>query len=70
MAENSHQMNSKSYAKTRGLRGSCPLHNNPQQNGIAERKNRTVMEAARAMVHDEYLAMHLWAEAARTLVYV
>ena len=28
------------------------------------------MEAARAMVHDQDLAMHLWAEAARTTVYV
>ena len=26
MVENSHQMNSKSYAKTLGLRGSYPLH--------------------------------------------
>ena len=25
MVENSHQINSKSYAKTQGLRGSCPL---------------------------------------------
>ena len=25
---------------------------NPQQNGIAERKNKTIMEAARAMLHD------------------
>ena len=43
---------------------------NPQQNGIAERKNRTIMEAARAMLHDQDLPMHLWAEAARTTVYV
>ena len=28
------------------------------------------MEAARAMLHDQYLPMHLWAEAARTTVYV
>ena len=28
------------------------------------------MEAARAMLHDQYLPMHLWAEAARTIVYV
>src|SRR5713101_5802207 len=28
------------------------------------------MEAARAMLHDQYLPMHLWAEAARTMVYV
>ena len=28
---------------------------NPQQNGIAEWKNRTMMEAARAMLHDQDL---------------
>ena len=28
------------------------------------------MEAARAMLHDQYLPMHLWAEAARTAVYI
>ena len=43
---------------------------NPQQNGVAERKNTTIMEAARAMLHDHDLPMHLWAEADRTVVYV
>ena len=28
------------------------------------------MEAARAMLHDQDLPMHLWVEAARTIVYV
>ena len=28
------------------------------------------MEAAREMLHDQYLPMHLWAEDARTTVYV
>ena len=28
------------------------------------------MEVARAMLHDQYLPMHLWVEATRTLVYV
>ena len=28
------------------------------------------MEAARAMLHDQYLPMHLWAEAAKIVVYV
>ena len=41
---------------------------NPQQNGIVERKNRTIMEAARAMLHDQDFPMHLWAEATRTTV--
>jgi transposase InsO family protein len=35
----------------------------PQQNGVAERKNRTIMEAVKTMTHDQYLPMHLWAEA-------
>ena len=43
---------------------------NPQQNGVAERKNRTIMEAARAMLHDQDLPMHLWVEAPRIAVYV
>ena len=43
---------------------------NPQENGIAEWKNRTIMEAARAMIHDQDIPMHLWAEAAITMVYV
>ena len=43
---------------------------NPQQNGIVEQKNRTIMEATRAMLHDRDLPMHLWAEAARTTVYL
>ena len=29
-----------------------------------------IMEAARAMLHDQYLPMHIWAEAAITTVYV
>jgi transposase InsO family protein len=38
----------------------------PQQNGVAERKNRTIMEAVKTMIHNQDLPMHLWAEAART----
>jgi hypothetical protein len=43
---------------------------NPQQHGVAERKNRTIMEAMETMIHDQYLPMHLWAEATRTTIYV
>ena len=38
--------------------------------GLQKKKNRTIMEAARAMFHDQDLPMHLWVEAARTAVYV
>ena len=28
---------------------------NPQQNGVAERKNRTIMEAMKTMIYDQYI---------------
>ena len=43
---------------------------NPQQNGVAERKNQTIVEAAKAMIHDQTLPMFLWVEASRTTIYV
>jgi transposase InsO family protein len=43
---------------------------NPQQNGVAARKNITIMEALKTMIHDQDMSMHLWAKVARTTVYV
>ena len=60
----------KELCKDSGIKRDLSTPYNPQQNGIAERKNRTIMEATRAMLHDQDLPMHLWAEAAKTTVYV
>nr|GEU82249.1 hypothetical protein [Tanacetum cinerariifolium] len=38
----------------------------PQQNGIAERKNKTLIEAARTMLTDLLLPISFWAEAVNT----
>jgi transposase InsO family protein len=43
---------------------------NPQKNGVAERKNRSIIEATKVMIHDQNLLMILWAEASMTVVYV
>jgi transposase InsO family protein len=43
---------------------------NPQQNGVAERKNRSIVEATKAMIHDQNLPMILWVEASMIVVYV
>jgi hypothetical protein len=41
-----------------------------QQNGVAEQKNRTILEAVKTMIHDQDLLMCLWAEATMIAVYV
>nr|GEU55190.1 putative ribonuclease H-like domain-containing protein [Tanacetum cinerariifolium] len=38
----------------------------PQQNGIAERKNRTLIEAARTILEDSLLPIPFWAEVVNT----
>jgi transposase InsO family protein len=42
----------------------------PQQNGVVERKNRTLQEMARTMIHKNNLAKYIWAEAVNTTCYV
>nr|GEX22623.1 retrovirus-related Pol polyprotein from transposon TNT 1-94 [Tanacetum cinerariifolium] len=43
---------------------------NPQQNGIAKRKNRTLIEVARTILADSLLPIPFWAEAVNTACYV
>ena len=42
----------------------------PQQNGVAERMNRTLVEAVRSMLSDAKLPRKFWAEALSTAVYL
>jgi transposase InsO family protein len=41
-----------------------------EQNGVAERVNRTIIGRAKAMLYGAQLPLFLWAEAARTAVYI
>jgi transposase InsO family protein len=58
------------YCKDVGIKRELTTPYNPQQNGVAERKNRTIMEAVKTMIHDQDLPMCVWAKAAKTIVYV
>nr|GEY23591.1 hypothetical protein [Tanacetum cinerariifolium] len=42
----------------------------PQQNGVAERKNKTLIKAARTMLADSFLPNTFWDEAVSTACYV
>lgn len=43
---------------------------NSQQNGVAKRKNKSILEASKAMIHDQKLPMFLWGEATNIVLYV
>jgi transposase InsO family protein len=58
------------YCATEGIKKELTVPYNPQQNGVVEHKNKTIVGAVRAMIHDQGLPMFLWAEACRTVVYI
>jgi transposase InsO family protein len=51
------------YLKDRGTVRQLTVHNSPQQNGVAERLNHTLVEHARAMLIGKDMPMFLCAEA-------
>ena len=53
----------KDFCSKEGIRRELIAPHNPQQNGVIERKNRMIVGATRAMLHDQGLPIHLWAEA-------
>jgi hypothetical protein len=58
------------FCKDVGIKRDLTTPYNPQQNGVEERKNITIMEVVKTMIHDQDLPMHLWEEATRTTMYV
>src|SRR5882757_5814427 len=51
------------YLRDEGIERQLTVHDSPQQNGVAERLNRTLVEHARAMLLARNLPKFLWAEA-------
>ncbi|GJX76333.1 ribonuclease H-like domain-containing protein [Tanacetum coccineum] len=58
------------FCKIKGIRREFSIARTPQQNGVAERKNRTLIEVARTMLADSKLPTTFWAEAVNTACYV
>ena len=58
------------FCKEVGIKRETTTPYTPEQNGVAERKNRTIMEVVCAILHDQRLPKFLWAEATNTAVYV
>ena len=58
------------FCITRGIDKQLTVPYTPQQNGVAERMNRTLMEMARSMMYHANIPQKLWAEAVSTAVYL
>jgi hypothetical protein len=58
------------YFSQKGIVHETTVPYSPEQNGAAERLNRTLMERVRAMLQDASLPDELWAEAAVTACYL
>ncbi|CAL2249791.1 unnamed protein product [Prunus armeniaca] len=58
------------FCEESGIQRQLTMAYSPQQNGVAERKNRTVVEMAKSMLHEKGVPYEFWAEAVNTAVYL
>ncbi|GKC35556.1 putative ribonuclease H-like domain-containing protein [Tanacetum coccineum] len=58
------------FCDMKGIRREFSVARTPQQNGVAERKNRTLIEATKTMLADSKLPTTFWAKVVNTACYV
>jgi hypothetical protein len=58
------------YLASCGIRHEISAPYTPQQNEVAERGNRSIVEKARSMMHARDVPINLWAEAVSTAVFL
>nr|GEW91926.1 hypothetical protein [Tanacetum cinerariifolium] len=72
--ENDHTctacLKGKQHKALKGIKREFSNARTPQQNGVAKRRNRTLIEATRTMLADAKLPVTFWAEAVTTACYV
>ncbi|CAJ2637099.1 unnamed protein product [Trifolium pratense] len=62
--------NFESFCTSHGIEHEITAPYTPQHNGLAERRNRTILDMARCMVKHKGLPKSFWGEAVNTAVYV
>ncbi|GJY63236.1 putative ribonuclease H-like domain-containing protein [Tanacetum coccineum] len=58
------------FCKQKGIKREFSVARTPQQNGVAERRNRTLIEVAKTMLAESELPTTFWAEVVNTACYV
>ena len=58
------------WLSSKGIRHESSAPHTPEQNGVSERANRTIVEGGRCLLYAQHLPLELWAEAISCTVYV
>jgi len=58
------------FCKHEGITRQFTVPHTPQQNGVTERMNRTLLDRTRSMLRTAGVAKSIWAEAVKTACYV
>ncbi|KAK2368910.1 hypothetical protein QL285_082072 [Trifolium repens] len=58
------------FLQENGIVAQYTMHGSPSQNGVAERRNRTLLDMVRSMLSNSNLPKSLWNEALKTAVYI
>lgn len=58
------------FCRDNGIVNQYTMPGTPQQNGVAERRNRTLMDMVRSMLANTNLPQNLWTEALKTAVHI
>jgi transposase InsO family protein len=58
------------YCNNHGIKRQFSITTTPQQNGVVERKNKTVQEMARTMIMDSKLIDIFWTQVFHTIVHI
>lgn len=58
------------FLKKHGIKHQKTVPHTPEQNGVSERMNRTILDRTRCMLFESGLSANFWAEAANTAAYL
>ena len=58
------------FLQSCGIKAQYTMPGTPEQNGVAERRNRTLMDMVRSMISRTKLPQSLWGEALQTAMYI
>ena len=58
------------FLQENGIVAQYSTPDEPQQNGVAERRNRTLMDMVRSMISYSTLPLSLWMEALKTVIHI